>query len=71
MPRPPVLNEGVNQEEGNPEEDPYDLELDQAPVKWPRKHGDPNYDLFDSEDSWYDAPPDGFSLSVSIVTCSI
>ncbi|KAA8545290.1 hypothetical protein F0562_020074 [Nyssa sinensis] len=41
------------------------IEPEPAPIKWPRKSGIPNYDLFDSEDSWYDSPPEGFSLTLS------
>ncbi|KAI4330475.1 hypothetical protein MLD38_028763 [Melastoma candidum] len=65
LPRPPDLNGSVDQDEGDLEEDLDDLESERPSVKWPRKPGDPNYDLFDSEDSWFDAPPDGFSLSLS------
>ncbi|OMP02460.1 hypothetical protein COLO4_11087 [Corchorus olitorius] len=36
-----------------------------APVKWPSKPGIPSYDLFDTEDSWFDAPPEDFSLTLS------
>nr|GMC53585.1 putative RNA polymerase II subunit B1 CTD phosphatase RPAP2 homolog isoform X1 [Ipomoea batatas] len=32
---------------------------------WPTKPGLPNYNLFDSEDSWYDSPPEEFNLSLS------
>uniref|UniRef100_A0A5B7AHD1 RNA polymerase II subunit B1 CTD phosphatase RPAP2 homolog n=1 Tax=Davidia involucrata TaxID=16924 RepID=A0A5B7AHD1_DAVIN len=41
------------------------IEPEPAPIKWPRKPGIPNYDLFDSEDSWYDSPPEGFSMTLS------
>ncbi|GAB4851106.1 hypothetical protein Ancab_030400 [Ancistrocladus abbreviatus] len=41
------------------------LEAESDPVKWPRKPGLSNGDLFDSEDSWLDAPPEGFSLTLS------
>uniref|UniRef100_A0A2P2L2T3 RNA polymerase II subunit B1 CTD phosphatase RPAP2 homolog n=1 Tax=Rhizophora mucronata TaxID=61149 RepID=A0A2P2L2T3_RHIMU len=34
-------------------------------LKWPRKPGIPHSDFFDSEDSWYDSPPEGFSLTLS------
>ena len=43
--------------------DMFEQEL--VPLKWPRKPGIPHSDLFDPKDSWYDAPPEGFSLSVS------
>lgn len=35
---------------------------------WPTKPGLPNYNLFDSEDSWYDSPPEEFNLSVSCLS---
>ncbi|XP_059648391.1 putative RNA polymerase II subunit B1 CTD phosphatase RPAP2 homolog [Cornus florida] len=41
------------------------LEPEPAPLKWPRKPGNPNYDFFDSEDSWYDSPPEAFNLTLS------
>lgn len=41
------------------------LERESSSVKWPTKEI-PGADLFDSEDSWYDAPPEGFSLTVSL-----
>ncbi|XP_056165764.1 putative RNA polymerase II subunit B1 CTD phosphatase RPAP2 homolog isoform X2 [Syzygium oleosum] len=48
-----------------PVEDTDPLEVDPAPVKWPNKPGIPTADLFDADDSWYEAPPDGFSLALS------
>ncbi|XWS29044.1 hypothetical protein CRYUN_Cryun25bG0122900 [Craigia yunnanensis] len=41
-------------------------EPETAPVKWPTKPGIPRSDMFDPEDSWFDAPPEGFSLTLSI-----
>lgn len=41
-------------------------ETDGVTLKWPRKPGISDFDLFDSEDSWYDPPPEGFSLTVSV-----
>lgn len=38
-----------------------------APLKWPKKPGIPDSDMFDPEDSWFDAPPEGFSLTVSLI----
>ncbi|XVE59003.1 hypothetical protein DITRI_Ditri05aG0009300 [Diplodiscus trichospermus] len=35
------------------------------PVKWPTKPGIPCSDMFYPEDSWFDAPPEGFSLTLS------
>lgn len=40
------------------------LEKEPTP-KWPTKAGVPNYNLFESEDSWFDSPPEGFSLTLS------
>lgn len=51
-------------DEGETSEDIDASELEQAPIKWPRKPGVPKFDYFDSEDSWFDAPPEGFSLTV-------
>lgn len=50
-----------------PVDDTDPLEVDPVPVK----PGIPTADLFDADDSYYDAPPDGFSLTVSVVnlTC--
>ncbi|KAF7826984.1 putative RNA polymerase II subunit B1 CTD phosphatase RPAP2-like protein [Senna tora] len=50
-------------EEGTVEDDT--LEKDSVTLKWPRKPGVPDIDSFDSEDSWYDPPPEGFSLTLS------
>ena len=41
-------------------------ETDSVTLKWPRKPGISDVDVFDSDDSWYDAPPEGFSLTVSL-----
>ena len=35
-------------------------------LKWPMKSGLSNSDLLDPNDSWYDTPPEGFSLNVSL-----
>ncbi|XWS53355.1 hypothetical protein CRYUN_Cryun11dG0150200 [Craigia yunnanensis] len=40
-------------------------EPETAPVKWPTKPGIPRSEMFDPEDSWFDAPPEGFSLTLS------
>ncbi|KAJ8759618.1 hypothetical protein K2173_009265 [Erythroxylum novogranatense] len=44
-------------------EDPCELEY--ASAKWPGKPGTNCSDIFDPEDSWFDAPPEGFSLTLS------
>ncbi|KAM1353617.1 hypothetical protein COP2_034105 [Malus domestica] len=56
LPRP----DGVDEEE--PNEDVDMLEPEQAPLQ-PRNLG--NFDLFDSENTWFDDPPEGFSLTLS------
>lgn len=43
------------------------LDTEQAPPKWPSKPGFPDSDIFSSDDSWFDSPPDGFSLTVSSI----
>ncbi|XVF20338.1 hypothetical protein REPUB_Repub11eG0189600 [Reevesia pubescens] len=45
--------------------DTLEPEPEAAPVKWPTKPGIPHSDMFDPEDSWFDAPPEGFSLTLS------
>ncbi|KAL5580410.1 hypothetical protein UlMin_012852, partial [Ulmus minor] len=59
LPSPEIVDEGKSLEDDDVSEP------EQAPVKWPRKPGVPSSDLFDSEDSWVDAPPDGFNLTLS------
>lgn len=51
--------------EGESMEDPDVLEPEAALLKWPSKPGIPRSELFDPEDSWYDEPPEGFSLMLS------
>lgn len=41
------------------------LEKNSVTLKWPKKPGVSEFDLFDSEDTWFDAPPEGFSLTLS------
>ncbi|XP_026387828.1 putative RNA polymerase II subunit B1 CTD phosphatase RPAP2 homolog [Papaver somniferum] len=41
------------------------LEPESAPLKWPTKPGVFNFEVFDSENSWFEPPPEGFSLSLS------
>lgn len=43
------------------------LQNDSVTVKWPRKPGISEADFFESDDSWFDAAPEGFSLTVSLV----
>ncbi|XP_068341042.1 putative RNA polymerase II subunit B1 CTD phosphatase RPAP2 homolog [Pyrus communis] len=58
LPRP----DGADEEE--PTEDVDMLEPEQAPLQQ-RNPGIPNFDLFDSEDTWFDDPPEGFNLTLS------
>nr|KYP49456.1 RNA polymerase II-associated protein 2 [Cajanus cajan] len=46
-------------------EDADILENDSVTLKWPRKPGISDVDFFESEDSWFDGPPEGFSLTLS------
>lgn len=48
-----------------PEENADDVDTDPVQLKWPPKPGFSSSDLLDSEDSWYDSPPDGFNLTLS------
>ncbi|RDX64994.1 putative RNA polymerase II subunit B1 CTD phosphatase RPAP2-like protein, partial [Mucuna pruriens] len=41
------------------------LQADSVTLKWPRKPGISDVDFFESDDSWFDAPPEGFSLTLS------
>ncbi|KAG5126505.1 hypothetical protein JHK82_027340 [Glycine max] len=41
------------------------LQNDSVTVKWPRKPGISEADFFESDDSWFDAAPEGFSLTLS------
>lgn len=59
LPPPSELDGAETLEEGDM------LNPEGATIKWPSKPGVPNYDLLESDDSWYDNPPEGFSLTVS------
>ncbi|KAL5834243.1 hypothetical protein ACOSQ4_013740 [Xanthoceras sorbifolium] len=59
LPRPDDVHEGESTENVDT------LEQEAVPPKWPSKPGIPRSDLFDPEDSWYEAPPEGFSLTLS------
>lgn len=63
MPQSPTEVEEDSEEDAGVDAEP-------APIKWPRKQGISHSDFFDSEDSWFDNPPEGFSLNVSISTSS-
>lgn len=62
LPRQENGDEGEPMEEDDGEET---SEPEQTPTKWPKKPGSQYSDLFDPEDSWFDAPPESFSLTVS------
>lgn len=73
---PEDADEGESLEDGDEGESPEDVdegeslmdvdasEPEKAPLKWPRKPGTKHFDMFDPEDSWFDAPPEGFNLKV-------
>lgn len=46
------------------QEDINVVESEPAPMKWPKKPGLSDSNFFNSEDSWYDNPPEGFDLTV-------
>ncbi|XP_058082036.1 putative RNA polymerase II subunit B1 CTD phosphatase RPAP2 homolog [Magnolia sinica] len=52
-------------DEGNSPEDVDVPESERGHVKWPRKPVFLDSDVIDSEDSWSDTPPEGFSLTLS------
>ncbi|KAK1572000.1 hypothetical protein Q3G72_025908 [Acer saccharum] len=54
-----------NVHEGESTENVDTLEQEAVPPKWPSKSGIPRSDFFDPEDSFYDAPPEGFSVTLS------
>ncbi|KAI3946437.1 hypothetical protein MKX01_017653 [Papaver californicum] len=41
------------------------FEPESVPLKWPTKPGVFSFEVFDSENSWFEPPPEGFSLSLS------
>ncbi|KAK1280831.1 hypothetical protein QJS04_geneDACA004647 [Acorus gramineus] len=58
---PPVEPEGKDDND----DDDMDIEMDRGLGKWPKKPVLLDTDVFDTEDSWHDAPPEGFSLTMS------
>lgn len=46
-------------------EDVDAIDPEPTSIKWPSKTGISESDFFDSEDSWFDSPPEGFSLTLS------
>ncbi|MCD7467645.1 hypothetical protein HAX54_005194 [Datura stramonium] len=59
LPPPQEDDEAIHQENDEM------LDIEPAPLKWPRKPGMPNSDVFELEDSWYDSPPEGFNMTLS------
>lgn len=51
------------------EENAEIAETDPMQLKWPPKPDFSGSDFFESEDSWYDSPPEGFNLTVSWPCC--
>ncbi|KAL6577817.1 hypothetical protein OROMI_010145 [Orobanche minor] len=41
------------------------MDTDPLQLKWPLKPGFSNAEMFDTEDSWYETPPEGFNLTLS------
>ncbi|PIN25766.1 protein-serine/threonine phosphatase [Handroanthus impetiginosus] len=60
-----ILPPPHGEDEAKSEENGDAVDTDQPTLKWPPKPGFSNADLFDSEDSWYDSPPEGFNLTLS------
>lgn len=60
-----ILPHPRDMDEGESLKDADLLEPEPVPLKWPIKPGISHSDIFDSDDSWYDTPPEGFSLTVS------
>lgn len=42
-----------------------DVKSEQDPLKWPKKSDISSTNVLDSDDSWFDSPPEGFSLTLS------
>jgi len=63
---PDVLNqkEYDNAKNTGGDDDP---EIDRDVIKWPKKPVLLDTDMFEVDDSWHDTPPEGFSLTVSII----
>ncbi|GLU11905.1 hypothetical protein SLE2022_286230 [Rubroshorea leprosula] len=40
-------------------------EPETAPLKWPKRPGISDSDMFDPEESWIDTPPEGFCLTLT------
>lgn len=59
LPPPQAVDEPKSEENGDI------VDTDPMELKWPPKPGFSDADLLDSEGSWYDSPPDGFSLTIS------
>lgn len=60
-----ILPQPHDLDQGDPMEDVDVLDEESSTIKWPGKPGIPQSECFDPENSWYDAPPEGFSLELS------
>ncbi|KAF5473446.1 hypothetical protein F2P56_010057 [Juglans regia] len=60
-----ILPHPQDVDEGELMDDIDMLESEPAPLNWPRNPGVSHSELFNPEDSWYDAPPEGFNLTLS------
>jgi hypothetical protein len=59
--------EQFENDKGNDTADKEVSEVDNDVVKWPKKTVLLDTDMFEVDDSWHDTPPEGFSLTVSIL----
>lgn len=60
-----ILPQPHDLDQGDPMEDVNVLDEESFPLKWPGKPGIPQSEYFDPENSWYETPPEGFSLEVN------
>ncbi|KAK1318805.1 hypothetical protein QJS10_CPB04g01066 [Acorus calamus] len=62
---PPPVEPESKDDDDDDDDDGMDIEMDRGLGKWPKKPVLLDTDVFDTEDSWHDAPPEGFSLTMS------
>ncbi|KAJ6677376.1 hypothetical protein OIU85_010535 [Salix viminalis] len=60
-----ILPQPHDLDQGDPMEDVDVLDEESSTLKWPGKPGIPQSEYFDPENSWYETPPEGFSLELS------
>ncbi|KAJ6687492.1 hypothetical protein OIU74_016227 [Salix koriyanagi] len=60
-----ILPKPHDLDQGDPMEDVDVLDEESSTLKWPGKPGIPQSEYFDPENSWYETPPEGFSLELS------